>query len=138
MLFDARDLEELAAELQQDGKLEAGDDASSSSSRRRHRGHGRWPLPAHLPCELVLYELSESERQCPCCGEVRQEIGRQTSEQLTVMGSSRVPRTFGGVGMLLPIYRSVPGVRHAVACLRPTSVDTSESAEHDERGSHEL
>jgi transposase len=30
----------------------------------------------------VLYELSEAERQCPCCGEVRQEIGRQTSEQL--------------------------------------------------------
>jgi transposase len=83
MLFDAQDLEQLAAELQQDGTLEGGEDVSSTGSRRRRRrGHGRRPLPAHLPREQVLYELSEAERQCPCCGEVRQEMGRQTSEQL--------------------------------------------------------
>lgn len=82
MLFDAKDLEQLAAELQQDGKLEAGNDTSSSSSRRPRPGHGRRPLPAHLPREQVLYELSETERSCPCCGEVRPEIGRETSEQL--------------------------------------------------------
>lgn len=87
MLFDAKELEELVEELQQDGKLDAGDDASSRSSRRR-RGHGRRPLPAHLPREQVLYELSEAERCCPCCGEPRQEIGRETSEQLEYVPSS--------------------------------------------------
>ncbi len=30
----------------------------------------------------VLHELPQAERACPCCGEVRGEIGRETSEQL--------------------------------------------------------
>lgn len=87
MLFDAKELEELAEELARDA--EAGDDKQPATSRRRRRrGHGRRPLPRHLPREQMLYELNETERNCPCCGETRQEIGRETSEQLDFVPAS--------------------------------------------------
>ena len=38
--------------------------------------------PRGIPRETIVYELSEEERRCPGCGEVRGEIGRVRSEQL--------------------------------------------------------
>jgi transposase len=77
-LFDAA---ELAAIVQEASESVAAEE-ESSPSRRRRRGHGRRPLPADLCRETILYELSEEQRQCPECGEVRGEIGRERSEQL--------------------------------------------------------
>src|SRR5262245_8225228 len=34
----------------------------------RRRGHGRRPLPDHLPRERVEYDLADAEKACPCCG----------------------------------------------------------------------
>ena len=48
----------------------------------RRRGHGRRPLPDHLPRERVEYDLAEAEKACPCCGKARERIGAETSEQL--------------------------------------------------------
>src|SRR5262245_50889300 len=45
-------------------------------------GHGRQPLPAHLPRERVEYDLAEADKPCPCCGRPRVCIGEQVSEQL--------------------------------------------------------
>jgi transposase len=45
-------------------------------------GHGRQLLPAHLPRERVVYDLSEADKPCPCCGQPRVCIGEQVSEQL--------------------------------------------------------
>jgi transposase len=45
-------------------------------------GHGRQPLPAHLPRERVVYDLAEADKPCPCCGRPRVCIGEQVSEQL--------------------------------------------------------
>ena len=45
-------------------------------------------MPASLPREEVLHELSAEERRCPCCGEPRPEIGRETSEQLEFVPAS--------------------------------------------------
>ena len=39
-------------------------------------------LPDHLPREVVDHDLAEVEKSCPCCGETRQRIGCETSEQL--------------------------------------------------------
>jgi transposase len=75
-LFDAV---ELAAIVQEAAE---GLEDESSPSRRRRRGHGRRPLPADLARETILYELSEDQRRCPECGDVRGEIGRERSEQL--------------------------------------------------------
>jgi transposase len=46
------------------------------------RGHGRRPLPGHLPRERIEHDLAEAEKACPCCGRTRVRIGSETSEQL--------------------------------------------------------
>src|SRR5690242_14938327 len=50
--------------------------------QRRCRPHGRRRLPENLPREPRHHELSEAERLCPNCGEVRIDIGTDRSEQL--------------------------------------------------------
>src|SRR5262245_25548176 len=52
------------------------------SHPHRGRGHGRRPLPGHLPRERVELDLAEAEKACPCCGTPRVRIGAETSEQL--------------------------------------------------------
>jgi transposase len=46
------------------------------------RGGGRSTLPADLPRERIEHDLSEEKKPCPGCGQVRQRIGSETSEQL--------------------------------------------------------
>jgi transposase len=53
-----------------------------AASRRRQQGHGRKPLPDHLPRVRVDHELSAAERLCPGCGQERAPIGAEVSEQL--------------------------------------------------------
>jgi transposase len=48
----------------------------------QRNGHGRRPLPKELARQQVVHDLSEEEKRCPCCGEMRVRIGEQTSEQL--------------------------------------------------------
>ncbi len=45
-------------------------------------GHGRAPLPDHLPRRAVEHDLTAAERARPCCGHERACIGVQTAEQL--------------------------------------------------------
>ena len=85
LLFSLEELREIAAELKQDAADdEITDDVSNKPRDRRSRGRVG-PLPAHLPREIIRHELSESERACPCCGEMRQEIGVESSEQLELI-----------------------------------------------------
>jgi transposase len=39
-------------------------------------------LPEHLERREVVYDLTEAEKLCPCCGKLRVCIGEQTAEQL--------------------------------------------------------
>jgi hypothetical protein len=50
--------------------MEAGESAKS-----RRKGHGRQHLPRHLPRDRRVYELTEAERLCRGCGQVRVVIG---------------------------------------------------------------
>src|SRR5262245_50644001 len=68
---------------------------------RRRRGHGRRPLPDHLPRERVEFDLSEAEKACPCCGRTRVRISAETSEQLDYRPAS-----------LFVVQR----IRHTYAC----------------------
>ena len=52
---------------------------SKSSNRSKH---GRQNLPDHLPRLPIEHDLNEVEKACPCCGEQRQRIGQEKSEQL--------------------------------------------------------
>ena len=56
--------------------------AEEPGTKTKRKGHGRRPLPAHLPRETVIHQLTDVERLCPCCGRPRTEIGREVSEQL--------------------------------------------------------
>ena len=103
-LFSAAELESLVAELQQgvtdsvstddgtDDDLGAdsdGDDnATASTKNPKRKGHGRRPLPDHLPREEVIHELTDEERTSPCCGKLRKEIGSTVSEQLEFVPAS--------------------------------------------------
>jgi transposase len=49
--------------------------------KKRHN-HGRSPLPDHLPRIEIEHDLTDEEKKCPCCGEVRGRIGQEISEQL--------------------------------------------------------
>ncbi len=53
-----------------------------SSSTSSKRGHGRRSLPANLPRQSVVHDLSEFEKLCPCCGTLRVKIGEEISERL--------------------------------------------------------
>ena len=87
MLFNAEELAALAEELTDAAPPEPGNE-DDKKRRRRPSGHGRRPLPEHLPREQMIHELSEDERHCPCCGETRAEIGRESSEQLEYVPAS--------------------------------------------------
>lgn len=50
--------------------------------RRKCKPHGRRRLPENLPRQPKHHVLSEAERLCSGCGQVRQEIGTEKSEQL--------------------------------------------------------
>src|SRR5439155_17577023 len=52
------------------------------AAKPRRKGHGRRPLPKHLPSDRRIYELSEAERVCHGCGQARVVIGQEVSEQL--------------------------------------------------------
>ena len=81
LLFTEEELEQIIAELKQDSE----DENEPPRKKPKRKGHGRRPLPAHLPREQVVHELSAEELPCPCCGELREEIGSETSEQLEVV-----------------------------------------------------
>ena len=49
---------------------------------KSRKGHGRRKLPADLPRDKMVHDLPDADKPCPCCGEMRQLIGRETSEQL--------------------------------------------------------
>ena len=55
---------------------------------RRARPHGRRQAPKQFPRERRVYELSESERHCPGCGQPRLPIGEECSEQLDYQPAS--------------------------------------------------
>ena len=70
--------------------LAAGPDAAApapaepaaAKPKRRCRPHGRRRLPQDLPREPRHHQLTEAERVCPGCGQVRVDIGVDRSEQL--------------------------------------------------------
>jgi transposase len=46
---------------------------------------GKKPLPDNLPREEIVYDLSEKEKKCECCGKYLPEIGREVSEELDII-----------------------------------------------------
>lgn len=53
----------------------------------RHK-HGRQKLPAHLPRFEVIHDLTDPQKNCPCCNAPRACIGSDDSEQLEFIPAS--------------------------------------------------
>lgn len=87
LLFSLEELQQIAEQLaQQDEDLLDDNDDDSSRKKRRRKSRGRvGKLPEHLEREIIRHELSEAERVCPCCGELRAEMDVETSEQLELI-----------------------------------------------------
>lgn len=66
---------------------EVGEELVTRRVKKKHT-HGRSPLPEHLPRIDIEHDLKEEEKPCPCCGEVRCEIGPEISEQLEYLPAS--------------------------------------------------
>jgi len=73
---------DLLEQLQADNAAPSTPEPEAAAAPRASAGHGRRRLPADLPRRRVVHDLPEAEKACPCCGEARQVIGEDTSEQL--------------------------------------------------------
>ena len=69
---------------------------------KRHK-HGRHPLPDHLPRIDIEHDLDDSEKPCPACGELRERIGQEVSEQLEYLPAS---------------FKVLRHIRHKYGCRR--------------------
>jgi transposase len=79
LLFSVEELQELADELEQAANE---DQTVEEESEPRKQRRGRRRLPKNIQREILRHELEEQDRACPCCGELRCEIGVESSEQL--------------------------------------------------------
>ena len=80
--LDPHQLVLFATEIIEKASEPAPAEDAQGKSRSKRNGHGRRKLPADLPRKQVVRDLSEEEKRCPCCGNVRVQIGQETSEQL--------------------------------------------------------
>ena len=73
----------VAEQMPVDEKVVEAESGEKLTTRRinRHK-HGRGKLPDHLPRVEVVHDLTDEQKQCPCCGEQRVCIGSEISEQL--------------------------------------------------------
>ena len=65
--------------------------AGMTDKSRQHR-HGRVPLPAHLPRERIEHHPSKEELICSCCGQPKQIMGEEITEELDYVPASFVVR----------------------------------------------
>ena len=72
-----------------EGTNEEPPESDEAKPKRRWRRTGRQRLPADLPRKRVEYELSAEELPCPDFGHARTKIGKELSEQLEYVPSSR-------------------------------------------------
>lgn len=110
LLFSETEMQQLAAELEQaehnpdqtddepngevtDDDTRGDDDKTTmgqgtdaqAKPKRNHKGRRR--LPTNIAREIIRHELSEDQRTCPCCRQLRVEFSVEKSEQLEYVPS---------------------------------------------------
>ncbi len=100
--LDAAQLALFADEVKAiEAKAEAAGVVVDVPAHTRRKGGPR-PLPADLPRETVVHDLSAAERRCPCCSAERVEVARSRVESVEV-----VPATVRVVVHETPTYACV-------------------------------
>ena len=67
-----------------EGEREDRDEIITVSTHTRKK-RGRKPIPDDIPREEIVHDLSDDEKRCPCCGEMRPLIGTEDSEELDIV-----------------------------------------------------
>lgn len=79
----------VADELPVDADVVQAESGEALTTRRiNHHKHGRRKLPEHLPRIEVVHDLTDEQKPCPCCGELRACIGSEIAEQLEYVPAS--------------------------------------------------
>jgi len=81
---------------------ESGEELTTRRVAKRHK-HGRRPLPDHLPRIDIEHDLDDAEKACPACGQLRERIGQEVSEQLEYLPAS---------------FKVLRHIRHKYGCRR--------------------
>jgi transposase len=63
-----------------DPSTPAASDTDETGPEKRRKGHGRRPIPDHLPRQDVTHDIPEEEKTCGC-GRAKTKIGEDTTEQ---------------------------------------------------------
>lgn len=88
LLFSTNELKEIADEIssQQENDACASDASEEPNEPDKEeldkKKAKRRKLPSDLPKEIKRYELDQELRKCPCCGELRCEMGVEVSQTL--------------------------------------------------------
>lgn len=83
-LVDQMPIDEKSVEQEAGEKLVT---RRAGGARARHN-HGRSKLPESLPRQTIEHDLSDQQKACTCCGQQRDRIGSEDSEQLEYIPSS--------------------------------------------------
>jgi transposase len=78
----------VADQIPVDEKAVEAEAGEKLKTRRVHHKHGRRKLPDHLPRIEIPHDLTEGQKPCPCCGEMRVCIGSEINEQLEIVVES--------------------------------------------------
>lgn len=62
----------------------------------------RKPLPAELPREVVIHDISDAEKICACCGGELHQMGKEKSEQLEFIPCPGESHRAGAAQIQLP------------------------------------
>lgn len=73
-LFDEADAPNIPPEPADDGP-------AAAESPKRRKGHGRRPIPDHLPRQDILHDVAAADQKC-ACGRSKTKIGEDVTEQL--------------------------------------------------------
>ncbi len=55
------------------------------TQHRRNRPRGRKPIAERLPREVVIHDVSEEQKRCPCCGKERPLVSEEASEEAEII-----------------------------------------------------
>ncbi len=77
---------------EEDDSVESNATAVGAAKRPKKHLNGRRPLPAHLPRERIEYHPPQEELICSCCGQAKQVMGEEITEELDYVPVSFVVR----------------------------------------------
>ncbi len=91
-LFQEMTADQCEDEEQDTASEESNHGLTDSSGKPKKHLNGRRPLPEDLPRERIEYHPAKEDLICSCCGQTKQAIGEEVTEELDYVPASFVVR----------------------------------------------